>query len=208
MIRRLVWTLPLVLLVASSARAGAAGPQVVVGVGTDHHVAQVRVSSAGGALLYQGKPTSTPHSGYIRLYPIFFGLPGLPGRFFPATGTLCFDPPSSGCTTLPTGARQALSPLGRLPLRTHPLTTVRALYHGRTRLRLGNLAVAIELAIERGGRTSPLPSRAIPLRLVWKGPARATRPTEVRIGRRRGLYGRGRLYPLSASAVTNLRNNI
>jgi hypothetical protein len=207
-IRRIGWLVSVVLIAAASARAGGAGPQVVVGVGADHHYRQVRLSSGAAAFLYRGEPTTTPRTGYVRFYPIFFGLTGLPGRFFPATGTLCFDPPASSCTTLPTRARQVLSPLDRLPLRTDPPTAVRTLYHGRTRLRLPNFADAIELALERGGHRAAPPSKTTAFRLIWKGPESAARPSTVRIGLRRGLYSRGRVYPLSPDAVTYLRSNI
>lgn len=208
LVRRIGWLVPLALLVAASAHAGGAGPQAVVGVGADHRDRQVRLSGAVAGLLYGGKPTATPRTGYIRLYPIFFGMPGLPAKLFPASGALCFDPPGAGCSTLPTRARQALSPLDRLPVRTRPLTTVRALYHGRTRLRLPNFAIAIELALGRGGHRAARPAQTTSLTLLWKGPEEAARPRVVRIGRQRGLYSRGKLYPLSASSVTYLRSNL
>jgi hypothetical protein len=208
LVRRFGLLVLLALIVVASAHAGGAGPQSVVGVGANHHARQIRLGSTVAALLYRGKPTTAPRTGYVRLYPIFFGLPGLPGRFFPATGALCFDPPGGSCTTLPTRARQMLSPLDRLPLRIDSPTTVRALYHGRTRLRLPNFAVAIELAFERGGHRAALPGSTTPLTLTWKGPDRDEMPAKVRIGRRRGLYSRGLLYPLSAGSVTYLRANL
>jgi hypothetical protein len=208
LVRRLGWLALVTLILSASAHAGGVGPQAVFGVGAGHHAHQVRLTRRVAGLLYRGKPAAAPRAGYVRLYPIFFGLPGLPGRFFPATGTLCLDPPGSGCTTLPTRERRILHPLDRLPLRTRSLTTVRAIYRGRTRLPLPNFAVAIELAVERGGQRAAMPATTTPLTLIWKGPDHAERPTKVRIGRRRGLYSRGLLYPLSRAAVTYLRANL
>ena len=148
--------------------------------------------------VYEGRPRpARPRGPYVKLYPLGrTGLPAIPGRFYPATGALCFGwdqaaaPTRCGRLGLP---RRLLAASRRVaPFRGRP-TVLAHLDPGED---VGNLATAIELALDRyrAARPARRPSACIGLVARWRGPRRRERPARLCVSRR-GVYARGRLYP-------------
>jgi hypothetical protein len=195
------------LLLGGAARAGG-NPSQIVAVGAAHQTRVISITAAQGELLYQGTVASTPHAGYVRIYPIFFGLPGVPARFFPAAGVLCFDPPpATKCRQLPATVRAAFGLLRQLPLRLGPVSRVQALYVGAKQLRLGNVRTAVELAFDRGGHPGASRGGSVTLRIVWRGPGSSTLPRRAQL-LPNALYASGLLYPLSPFVAAYVRRNL
>jgi hypothetical protein len=196
-----------VLLFVGSARAGG-NPGQIVAVGATHESRVLSLTAAQGELLYQGRVASAPRAGYVRIYPIFYGLPGAPARLFPAAGILCFDPPpATKCRRLPASMRAALAPLRRLPLRLEPPNRVQSLFVGAKQLRLPNVRTAVELAFDRGGRSVASPAGSLTLRIAWRGPGSSSLPRSARLVTN-GLYAAGRLYPLSPGVAAYVKHNL
>jgi hypothetical protein len=196
-----------VLLFAGVARAGGS-PSQLIAVGAGHESRVLSITPAQGDLLYQGRVASAPHSGYVRIYPIFYGLPGTTARLFPATGILCFDPPpATKCRQLPASMRGAFTSLRELPLRLGPPARVQSLFVGAKQLRLPNVRTAVELAFDRGGRSTASRGGFVTLRIVWRGPDSSALPRNARVGAS-GLYAAGRLYPLSPNVASYVKRNL
>jgi hypothetical protein len=149
------------------------------------------------ASVYSVPPTpARPRGGYVRLYPLGHrGMPAVPGRFYAATGALCFGwnqaiaPRSCGRLASP---RRLLAVSRRVaPFHRHA-SVLASLHPGGT----ANLFAALELAFDRyrSARTARRPARCLPFTAEWYGPRSAIRPTALCVSRR-GVYARGRLYP-------------
>jgi hypothetical protein len=128
------------------------------------------------------------------------GLPGDPGRYYPAAEVVCFywADPASNCMRLSDAGVDLLRPLAKLPLRHEaPTDAVEVDYRARP-LRYGraNVSVALELALERIPVAQvSRPPHAIRLTLRWKGPKAFGLPTVVWLAPR-GVYTRHRLFRL------------
>ena len=196
-----------VALTAAAAASAGGRPDVAIGVGASHSSVQVPLSAHVGDMLYAGVRAVPPRGGFVRIFPIFGGIPGVSGQFFPATGILCFEGPRTTCRRLPADARAALKPFGRLPLRRLAPTRAVRLTVGSKRIDLPNLRTAIELAVERGGHPASRPGGGRRLDVSWRGPAAGARPNSFRL-RGEMLYARGLRYALSPSAARYLRDNL
>ena len=88
------------------------------------------------------------------------------------------------------------------------MTTVVRLTLCGVEKRLPNVAVGIELALQRGvSRRSTFPARAFQLEAIWEGPEAAMRPRIVFVTPS-GIYARGRLYPAPAGVWHFARLNL
>jgi hypothetical protein len=147
--------------------------------------------------VYNAKPTpAVPRGGFVKVYPLGLGgMPAIPGRFYPATGALCF------------AWNQALAPRScarrGVAVRLSAAARRLRLFHGRpTALRwldpggTPNLFAAVELAFDRyqSADAAPRPRRCRRFTARWHGPGAFRRPTEFCVSRQ-GVHARGRLYP-------------
>jgi hypothetical protein len=182
-------------------------------VGRDGSWTSVSLRADTNGDLYAGGPAvRQPRGGFVRFYPLFGELPGAPGRFYPAASALCWDAANRLGRTGPCYrlSRRALA-LFRPAARVRPLrdmaTVVRLTWCG-VDLRLPNVAVGIELALQRGlSRRSTFPTHAFQLEAVWEGPGAAERPRIVFVTPR-GIWARGRLYPTPAGVWDMARLNL
>ncbi|MEJ7792369.1 MAG: hypothetical protein WKF65_10410 [Gaiellaceae bacterium] len=139
-----------------------------------------------------GKAGRAAGGGYVRLFPTIGGLPGIPGRYYPAEPVLCWSwrQPDRDCWRASSNAVQLLAPLASLPRWQQPPSVLAELrYRGlRVRPALANLHVALELAFDRDGTAAAsVPAGALRFTGRWRGPAAAcTRSTAAR-GRNRVL---------------------
>ena len=214
-LRIVVLGLSISLALGGAARAG--GPfEQLVGVGADAHWRTIRLAPTGArsdaALFRGGERVPVPRSGYVRLFPVIGGLPGIPGRYYPGRA-LCLgwhDPVDLDCRRLGPAASHLLRPFEALPLRTlRPTVAVEVRHRSRVlRYADGNVFAALELALDRRPKCCPAPPRAaVPLEVRWRGPAAAKRPREVRLGPQ-GVYARGRLYPLGRGVSSYVAINL
>lgn len=194
-----------VLLAVASGVARAGGPfERVIGVGGHGRWGVIELAPTGprsDRSLFRDRPRArAPRAGYVRLFPILGGLPGIPGRFYPRGHILClgWHEPAVDCRRLPAEGMRLLSPFARLPLRTALPTVVTAVRHdsGLPRYADGNVFAALELALDRRATCcARAPAAAVSLAVAWRGPTASIRPHRVRLGPR-GVYVRRRLYPL------------
>jgi hypothetical protein len=205
--------MPLFLL-AAFALGGAAAPTAsaggpfarLIGVGRTGVSIEITLQPSGirsDASLFIGGPrVAAQTSGYVRLFPLIGGLPGVPGRYYPAAQTLCWSwhQPDRDCHRANATARQLLAPLAVLPRWPVAPTVLDKLdYRGRrVRPALGNLLVALELAFDRRPvRATAAGPGAGAFAFVgrWHGPAARLRPRRFTLGPR-GVYSGGLLYGL------------
>jgi hypothetical protein len=165
-----------------------------------------------GELYAGGAAVAQPRAGFVRVYPLFGELPGAPGRFYPSASALCWDAPNrlgrtGPCYRLSRRGVSLFRPVrGVRPVR-EMATVVRLTVCG-VDTRLPNLAVGIELALQRGlSRRSTFPARAFQLEAIWEGRHAAKRPRIVFVTPR-GIYARGRLYPAPAGGWDLARLNL
>jgi hypothetical protein len=197
--------LALLLAGATPQSAAAGGPFVrLIGVGADGAWRALRLAPSGprsdASLFSSGQKLPLPRGGYVRLFPFGPGLPGIPGRYFPAERVLCWswEQPDGDCRRANENAVRLLEPLATLPLRRQaPTVLVQLRYRGRlVRPALANLRVGLELAFDRPGRPAArVPESALGFTGRWRGPAAGARPQRFALGPA-GAYGGGLLYPL------------
>jgi hypothetical protein len=201
----LLAVLALLLAGATPQWAGAGGPFVrLVGVGAHGAWRALPLAPSGrrsdASLFSGGQRLPLPRDGYVRLFPFGPGLPGVPGRYFPAERALCWSwrQPDRDCRRANENAVRLLEPLATLPLRRQaPTVLVQLRYRGRlVRPALANLRVGLELAFDRPGRPAArVPRSALRFTGRWRGPAVGARPQRFALGPA-GAYGGGLLYPL------------
>jgi hypothetical protein len=177
---------------AGTAQAGGTPSRLVV-IGSGRS-STIRLTVGQGTALYGGRSAS-PSGGYLRLFPLFSDTPGLPARFYPIAGVVCFDAPHPGCRrAAPTIAARLHNAAG-LPLLHQPPTTVVSLRMGGRPV-IDNLRFAVELALDRTGRVAEPPRRAVvALTAIWRGPSAASRPRRLDLTQA-GVYAGGQLYRL------------
>lgn len=210
--RRLLALLGLSLALAPVAQAGGSPERMIV-VGRDGSWTSVSLrTDPNGELTAGGPAVAQPPAGFFRVYPLFGELPGAPARFYPSASALCWDAPNrlgrtGPCYRLSPRAMALFGPARRVrPLRD--MATVVRLTVCSVDTRLPNLAVGIELALQRGlSRTSTFPTHAFQLEAIWEGPGAAERPRIVFVTPR-GIYARGRLYPTPAGVWDFARLNL
>ena len=204
MARRLV-----LLVVAVAAAAAAATPadakdvEAIVIVGSDGRSAVVRAERTVLAVMlyhpasvYRVRPhRAAPRGGYVRIYPLGpGGMPAVPGRFYPATGALCFSWNQAvaprGCGRLGKPRRLLAASRRVAAFRGRP-TWIRSLEPGGT----ANLFAAIELAFDRYGLARPAkrPAQCLQFTAMWSGARVARRPSRLCVSRR-GIFAGSRLY--------------
>jgi len=209
--KRLCALLGLSLALAPAAQGGGSPERMIV-VGRDGSWTSVSLRSDPDGLYAGGPVVPRPRAGFVRIYPLFGELPGVPGGFYPSAAALCGDAPNrlgraGRCYRLSRRALALLRPAGRVQPLRHMTTLVRLTQCGAD-TRLPNLAFGIELALQRGlSRRSSLPSRGFQLEAIWKGPGAASRPRIVFVTPR-GIYARGRLYPAPAGVWNFARLNL
>jgi hypothetical protein len=149
------------------------------------------------ASVYDVRPKrARPRGGYVKIYPLGSGgMPAIPGRFYPATGALCFAwnqavaPRSCGRLGTP---RQLVDASRRLALFLGGATVLAVLHPGGT----ANLFAALELAFDRyrSARPARRPARCLRFTATWYSEEGTQRPATLCISRR-SVYAGGRLYP-------------
>ena len=197
------------------AHAVAGGPfERVVGVGSKGAWAEIKLSLSGprSDSSFGGTAVPAPSGGYIRIYPLIGGLPGIPGRFYPAAHVLClyWHEPVSNCSRLSAAGRRLLAPFAGLPLLyAAPTTPVAVRYRSRLlRYADGNIFAALELALERPPLfRSSLPLNPVALNVVWRGPNAARRPSRLFLTPT-GVYASKQLFPLKRGPWCYLAVNL
>jgi hypothetical protein len=201
--QRLPWLFALALAAASVAPAVAyaGGPfEQIIGVGARAHSTQVNLSPSGSRSedSLVGTRAPTPSVGYVLVYPLLGGLPGIPGQYYPAVGVLClsWSETPSNCVRLGSQGRRLLAPLTQLPRLHGSQTRLVGVTPGVGALRTANVHLALALALTRHPSLGARPSRpgALALTLTWRGPEARHRPTMVQLDAR-GVWARGHLYP-------------
>jgi hypothetical protein len=192
-------------LAGSAPPASAGGPfERLVAVGAAGEWRAIRLAPKGarsdGSLFAGGQRISRPESGYVRLFPTIGGLPGIPGRYYPAERVLCWSwrQPDRDCWRANATAARLLAPLTGVPRRRREPTVLAELHYQGQRVRpaLANLRVALELAFERPGvKATKTPARALRFAARWRGPAAANRPRRFALGPA-GVYSGALLYRL------------
>lgn len=186
--------------------ASAGGPFArLIGVGSSGDSLEITLQRSGArsdaSLFSGGPPLAVPSGGYVRLFPLIGGLPGVPGRYYPAAQALCWSwqQPARDCQQADATARRLLAPLRTLRPWQAPPTVLTGLdYRGRrVRPALANLLVALELAFDRRPvRATGSPGTAA-FSFVgrWQGPQARLRPRRFTLGPQ-GVYSGGLLYRL------------
>lgn len=153
--------------------------------------------------LFSSRERVPARGGFVRVYVLGpDGLPGVPGRFYPATRALCLDwrraRPPLDCRRPHGRTASALARGAALALFRGAPPTLRRLERRGRPVSLTNLLVAVELAFDRGrlARREPTPSSAVRFSAAWRD---GERPRDLCIGPR-GVYAGGRLYPLGPAA--------
>jgi hypothetical protein len=172
------------------------------------------VSLGSGWSLYQqlrpadAAPAAIPSGPYLLLYPLMEnGVPMEPARYYPDAQVACWSwsLALSGCSVLQQ-LPATWSRTGVLTSFTAEPTTLKSLSHGVASYTVpSNGSVAIELALRRTSlarRVAP-PGCLWRLTATWQGPASAIRPRSLCL-RAKGLWARGRLYPISPGIMTML----
>ena len=172
------------------------------------------VSLGSGWSLYQqlhpadAAPAATPSGPYLLFYPLMEnGVPMEPARYYPNAQVACWSwslalSECSMVQQLPA----TWSRTGVLTSFTAEPTTLKSLSHGVTSYTVpSNGSVAIELALRRTSLARRVPPSGCLWRLTatWQGPASATRPRSLCV-RAKGIWARGRLYPISPAIMTIL----
>jgi hypothetical protein len=198
--------LAVLLAGAAPPRAAAGGPFVrLIGVGASGAWRELRLAPSGprsdSSLFTGGTRLPLPRDGYVRLFPFGAGLPGVPGRYYPAERLLCWSwrQPDRDCQQANPTAVRLLEPLASLPRwQQAPTVLVELRYLGRrVRPALANLFVGLELAFERPGTpAAQVPGNAVRFTGRWRGPDGATRPRRFALGTA-GAYSGGLLYRLN-----------
>jgi hypothetical protein len=195
--------------------AVAGGPFArIVGVGADGAWAAIKLNQTGprSDSGLGVRAIAVPSGGYVRIYPLIGGLPGIPGRFYPAAHVLClyWREPVSNCSRLGAAGTNLLAPFAALPLRHGaPTTPVAVRYRSRVlRYADGNIFAALELALERPALPrSSTPGNAIALTVTWRGPDAARRPRKLFLTPV-GAYTSNRLFPLQRGPWCYLAGNL
>jgi hypothetical protein len=194
-------------LPAGVGRAPSAGePQFtsVVLVGNDGRSVELRPPQAVLAGFPGSRGRARAQGGYLRLYVLGpDGLPGISGRYYPATHAVCLSwSPAErerACPRADSAAARLLTAGTELAPFTREPTTLRLLSHanGEVDDRFANLNVAVELAFDRERLAHPTarPPGCLAFTADWQGPAAATRPTDICLASS-GAWANGRLYPL------------
>jgi hypothetical protein len=202
------------LVAVSSASAGGSFERIVgVGANGAWRAIDLRQKGPRSEDALYGPRVPTPRSGFVRVYPTIGGLPGDPGRYYPAEHVLCLywrEPPSN-CMRLETAGIDVLSPFARLPLRhLAPTTPVELRYRSRLLHHVGsdNVLAAVELALERTPvrRPSP-PAHGIRLGVRWSGPRAARMPPVVELAPH-GVYAARRFFKLTRGPWCYLAYNL
>lgn len=137
--------------------------------------------------------------GYVLLYPLAAGgFPGVPGRFYPATGAACFGWERRGqglCHRPNATLLRVLRPSLRLKRFRGDAPRIDHLDPGNGNL---NVVAAIELALGRQNlsRRARTPLSCLHFQARWAAGHHGAR--RLCLGWR-GVYARGRLYPLGPS---------
>jgi hypothetical protein len=194
----------LVLAAIAPSDAAAKGVTALVIVGADGRSSTIEPERAVLSVMFYNpasvshvKPKpAMPRGGYVSIYPLGpGGFPAIPGRFYPATGALCFSwnqgaaPSACGRLGVP---RHLLATSRRLERFRAPPTVLSVLRPGST----VNLVAALQLAFDRyrASRPAHRPKRCLPFIAGWAGPRVAQRPSHICVYRR-SVYARGRIYP-------------
>jgi hypothetical protein len=173
----------LALLPVSSACAGGSPTQLHV-VGNDGRAIVVRLTQTTGDALYEGRRAAAPSGEYVQVYPIFFGLTGMPIRYFPEDQILCGRSSDPSCWHAVRPARRALKTAVKDGLRsTEKPTVITSMTYRGEPVDRPNAWIGIEFALAQDPRSSPPPSRGIAVELRWRGPAADALPERALLGR-------------------------
>jgi hypothetical protein len=179
----------------------AGGPfEQIVGVGAAGQWTRLKLAPRGPRSedTLSGRSTRASGVGYVGVYTLIGGLPGIPGRFYPATGVLCLSwgELPSNCQQLQSGGRRLLAPLSRLARFHRAPTQLVGVKPAAGVLRTRNVHLGLQLALARRPvpRSQPPPPGALALTLIWHGPDAAQRPRRALLDAR-GIWASGHLYP-------------
>ena len=201
------------LVLVPAATAG--GPfQQIVGVGANGawDAISLRAKGPRSDEVLRGAAVAAPSGGYVRVYPSIGGLPGDPGRYYPASQVLCLywrEPPSN-CFRLGAAGITLLAPLARLSVRhLAPTSPIQVRFRSRPlRYANGNIFAALELALERSPvRRSAPPPGAVRLGVTWRGPLASRMPRALALSPT-GVYAAHQFFALSRGPWCYLAVNL
>jgi hypothetical protein len=220
------WPMAIVLAGALAAPAGAAANEFETLVLVGARGSSVEIRPRAGVLdslfdrahpLNRGGDAMAavrPHGRFVLVYvPARSGLPGVPGRFDPASRAACFDWSQVGPHPLcvrPNASVRGLLARGRqLPRLDRDPVTISVLRHQGRRLALPNLEVALTMAFgrSRAARKARRPRGCIVLTARWSGAPSRRRPHAF-CHAPAGVWAGGRLYPLPGGVWRFARSNV
>ena len=152
--------------------------------------------------------------GYVRLFFVGPGdFPASPARYYPAPECVALDWPTyeRSCSRINPTLVRLLRParsLSRFDVRPTILASIK--YHGQlpgTITTAAALKTPVELALDRSGRSAPLPRSCYAFSGRWQGPAAAERPGRFLLCAA-GIYANHRLYPLRRGVWEWFRLNV
>lgn len=152
--------------------------------------------------------------GYVRLFFVGLGdFPANPARYYPERECVALDWPTyeRSCARINATLVRLLQPARSLPrfdVRPTILADIR--YQGQfsgTITTAAALKAPVELALDRTGRSAPLPRSCYAFSGRWQGPAAAARPARFLLSPA-GIYANDRLYPLRRGVWEWFRLNV
>lgn len=152
--------------------------------------------------------------GYVRLF--FAGpgdFPANPARYYPEPECVALDWPTyeRTCARINSTLVRLLRPARSLPrFNMRPTVLAKMTDHGRFSGMIttaGALKSPVELAVDRAGRSAPLPRGCYAFSGQWQGPGAAERPRRFLLCAA-GIYANHRLYPLQRGVWEWFRLNV
>jgi hypothetical protein len=152
--------------------------------------------------------------GYVRLFFVGPGdFPANPARYYPEPECVALDWPTyeRSCRRINPALVRLLRPARSLPrFHARPTVLVSIRYLGRlsgTITTAAALKTPVELALDRKGRSVPLPAACYTFSGQWQGPVAAGRPQRFLLCAG-GAYANHRLYPLKRGVWEWFRLNV
>jgi hypothetical protein len=152
--------------------------------------------------------------GYVRLFFVGPGdFPANAARYYPERECVALDWPTyeRSCARINATLVRLLKPARSLPrFDVRPTILAGITYHGQfsgTITTAAALKTPVELALDRTGRSVPLPRSCYAFSGRWQGPAAAARPARFLLSAA-GIYANDHLYPLRRGVWEWFRLNV
>jgi hypothetical protein len=204
-----------VLAVMLPGSAAAKGFTRTILVGSDGRWVEIHTQelTIDGLLSTRGS-VEPIRGGYVRLFFVGPGdFPVSPARYYPEPECVALDWPTyeRSCGRINPALVRMLRPARSLPrFRARPTILVSISYHGRlsgTVTTATALKTPVELALDRKGRSVPLPTSCYAFSGRWRGPVASERPQRLLLCAG-GVYANQRLYQLKRGVWEWFRLNV